>query len=224
MATHLDLEEQEQLDQLKHFWKQYGNLITWILIVAMAGYASWNFYNYWQRKQSAQAAALYDEVARAAGAGDTAKLERAFGDMKDKFSGTAFADQAGLVTGKVMFEKGNADAAKAALTWVSEKASDDGYKAIARLRLAAVLIQAKAYDDAAKVLAETVPTQYVALVNDRKGDLLAAQGKTDEAIAAYKKSYEGLQDTDDYRRLVEVKLNALGVDPRVPTVTVEVKK
>lgn len=224
MATHLDLEEQEQLDQLKHFWKQYGNLITCILIVGMAGYASWNFYNYWQRKQSAQAAALYDEVARAAGAGDTTKLERAFGDMKDKFSGTAFADQAGLVTGKVMFEKGNADAAKAALTWVSEKASDDGYKAIARLRLAAVLIQAKAYDDAAKVLAETVPAPYVALVNDRKGDLLAAQGKTDEAIAAYKKSYEGLQDTDDYRRLVEVKLNALGVDPRVPTVTVEVKK
>ncbi|MFZ4285485.1 YfgM family protein [Variovorax sp. HJSM1_2] len=224
MATHLDLEEQEQLDQLKHFWKQYGNLITWILIVAMAGYASWNFYNYWERKQSAQAAALYDEVARAAGAGDTAKLERAFGDMKDKFGSTAFAGQAGLVTGKVMFEKGNADAAKAALTWVSEKASDDGYKAVARLRLAGVLIQSKAYDEAAKVLAESVPAQYAPLVADRQGDLLSAQGKTAEAVAAYKKAYEGMQDTDDYRRLVEVKLNALGVDPRVPVVSVEVKK
>lgn len=224
MATHLDLEEQEQLDQLKHFWKQYGNPITWVLIAAMAGYASWNFYNYWQRKQSTQAAALYDEVARAASAGDTAKLERAFGDMKDKFGGTAFAGQAGLVAGKVMFEKGNTDAAKAALTWVSEKASDDGYKAVARLRLAGVLIQAKAYDEAAKVLAESVPAPYAPLVADRTGDLQAAQGKTTEAIAAYKKAFEGLQDTDDYRRLVEVKLNALGVDPRVPVVTVEVKK
>ena len=35
MASHLDLEEQEQLDQLKHFWKQYGNLITWVLVLVL---------------------------------------------------------------------------------------------------------------------------------------------------------------------------------------------
>ena len=83
MATHLDLEEQEQLDQVKHFWKQYGNLITWILIVVLAGYAGWNGYQYWQRSQATQAAALYDEVERASTAGDQARLERSFSDMKD---------------------------------------------------------------------------------------------------------------------------------------------
>ena len=41
MATHLDLEEQEQLDQLKAFWKQYGNLVSWVLIVVLGGYAAW---------------------------------------------------------------------------------------------------------------------------------------------------------------------------------------
>jgi len=35
MSSHLDLEEQEQLDELKHFWKQYGHVITWILIAVM---------------------------------------------------------------------------------------------------------------------------------------------------------------------------------------------
>jgi predicted negative regulator of RcsB-dependent stress response len=53
MAKHLDLEEQEQLDDLKHFWKSYGNLITWTLIVAFGAYAAWNGWQYWQRTQAA---------------------------------------------------------------------------------------------------------------------------------------------------------------------------
>ncbi len=65
MAKPLDLEEQEQLDELKHFWKQYGNPITWVLIVVLAGVASWNGWNYWQRTQAAQASVLFDEVERA---------------------------------------------------------------------------------------------------------------------------------------------------------------
>ena len=83
MATqHLDLEEQEQLDQIKHFWKQYGNLITWLLIAVLAAYAGWNGFQYWQRSQASQASALYGEIERLAGEADPAKLERAFGDMK----------------------------------------------------------------------------------------------------------------------------------------------
>jgi predicted negative regulator of RcsB-dependent stress response len=41
MASPLDLEEQEQLDELKHFWKRWGDLITWLLIVVLGGYAAW---------------------------------------------------------------------------------------------------------------------------------------------------------------------------------------
>ena len=81
MANQLDLEEQEQLDQLKHFWKQYGNLITWALIVALGAYAAWNGYQYWQRNQASQAAAMFDEVERVSKLGDISKVERAFGDM-----------------------------------------------------------------------------------------------------------------------------------------------
>ena len=66
MATPLDLEEQEQLDQIKHFWKTYGNLISWLLIAILGSYAAWNGYQYWERTQATKAAALYDEVERAA--------------------------------------------------------------------------------------------------------------------------------------------------------------
>ena len=216
MATHLDLEEQEQLDQLKHFWKQYGNIITWVLIVALGGFAAWNFYQTYNRNQAAQASAMFDEVDRAAQSGDPAKIERAFNDMKDKFGGTTYAQQAGLLAGKALFDKGNLDGAKAALGWVAGKASDEGYQAIARLRLAGVFIEAKALDDAMKQLSGSFPAEYAALVADRKGDVLALQGKKAESIAEYKKAYQGFDDRSEYRRLVEVKLNALGVDPRGP--------
>ena len=224
MATHLDLEEQEQLDQLKHFWKQYGTIITWVLIAAMGSFAAWNFYQSYSRSQAGQASAMFDEVERAAQAGDVAKIERAFTDMKDKFGGTTYAQQAGLLAGKALFDKGNTDGAKAALTWVADKASDEGLQAIARLRLAGVLVEAKAFDDAMKQLSGSFPAEYAALVADRKGDVLALQGKKAESIAEYKKAYDGFDERTDYRRLVEVKLNALGVDPRGATPSVETKK
>ncbi|MFI5445629.1 YfgM family protein [Polaromonas sp. UC242_47] len=213
MAKHLDLEEQEQLDELKHFWKQYGNLITWALIVVLGAVAAWNGYHYWQRSQAAQAAVMYDEVERAAASGDATRVERALADMKERFGGTAFAQQAGLLAAKTYYDKGNIDAAKASLEWVAGKSADEGYQAIAKLRLAGVLVEAKAYDDALKQLSGAFPKDFTALVADRRGDVFTAQGKNSEAKAEYEKAYQGMDDRTEYRRLVEVKLNALGVNP-----------
>jgi predicted negative regulator of RcsB-dependent stress response len=214
MAKHLDLEEQEQLDELKHFWNEYGNLITWVVIAVFGGIAAWNGWQYWQRTQSVQASAMYDEVDRAAQAGDIARVERAFADVKDKFGGTAFAQQAGLVAAKALVDKGNTDGAKAALSWVAEKASDEGYQALARLRLAAILLEAKAYDDALKQVSGDMPKEFEGLAADRRGDIYLAQGKKAEAKAEYGKAHKALDERMDYRRLVEVKLSALGVDPQ----------
>ena len=142
MANQLDLEEQEQLDELKHFWKQYGNAITWVLIVVLSSFAAWNGYQQWERSQAAQAAAMYDEVERVVATGDVAMAERAFSDMKDRFARTTYAQQAGLLLAKLAVEKTKPEVAKSALTWVSEKSSDEGYSAIAKLRLADLLIDA----------------------------------------------------------------------------------
>ena len=213
MAKHLDLEEQEQLEELKHFWKQYGNLITWALIAVLGAFAAWNSYQYWQRSQAAQASVMYDEIDRAVQAGDTARIERSLADMKERFGGTTYAQQAGLLAAKVYYDKGNLDASRAALTWVSEKSSDTGYQAIAKLRLAGLLLEKKSYDEALQQVSGTFPKDFSALAADRRGDILMAQGKKAEAKAEYEKAFKGLDGRDEYRRLVEVKLNALGVDP-----------
>ena len=226
MANNLDLEEQEQLDQLKHFWKQYGSWITCALIVVLGAFAAWNFYQRWQLSQASQAAALYDELERVAKAGDLPKLDRVVGDMKEKFPATTYAQQAAFLSAKVYFEAGKFEQAKASLSWVAEKSSDPGYQAIARLRLASVLIESKAFDDAFKQLTGTFPDEFVALVADRRGDIFSLQGKKVESRAEYEKAYKSLGDRSEYRRLVEVKLNALGVNPRPDStaVTTESKK
>lgn len=212
MANQLDLEEQEQLDQIKHFWKQYGNAITWVLIVVMGAFASWNFYHYWQRSQAQQAAALFDEVDRAVLAADAARMDRVFSDMKDKFSSTTYAQQAGLLVAGQHMKLGKPDAAKAALAWVAEQSSDAGYQALARLRLAAIAMESKNFDEALKLLSLSYPASFDALVADRKGDVFMLQGDKPKAVAEYEKAHRLFDPRTEYRRLVEVKLNALGVD------------
>jgi predicted negative regulator of RcsB-dependent stress response len=174
--------------------------------------AAWNGWNYWQRSQAVKAAALFDEVEQAAQAKDTAKLELALAQMKDRFSGTALADQSALLAGKSLQEAGKADAARAALVWVSEQSSDPSYQAVARLRLAALDIEAKAYDQALKTLEGGVPASFEPLVADRRGDIYMAQGKADEARAQYETAWRAFSDRAEYRQLVGVKLAALGVD------------
>ncbi|HEY8050712.1 MAG TPA: tetratricopeptide repeat protein [Ramlibacter sp.] len=214
MANNFDLEEQEQLAEIKHFWETWGNLITWALIVVFGAIAAWNGWNYWQRTQAAQASALYEEVDRAAAAGDSARVERAFADIKDRYPRTAFAHQAGLLAARFLEGKGNVDAAKTALTWVADKAADDGYRAVAHLRLASLLMQGKSYDDALKQLAWEFPPEFAALADDERGDVYSLQGKKAEAKAEYLKAYKGLDERSDIRHMVEVKLTALGLDTR----------
>ncbi len=213
MSSHLDLEEQEQLDELKHFWKQYGNAITWFLIVVMGSYVAWNGYQYWERQQSSKASALFDEVERTAASGDAAKSERAWNDMKERFPGTTFAAQSALLAAKVFQQAEKTDAAKSALVWASEHASDEASAQLARLRLANLLTQQKAYDEALKTLSKPFQPAFAGLAADIQGDIAVSQNKPQDAIQAYGDAWTKLEDNPEYRRLVAAKLNALGVDP-----------
>ena len=213
MATHLDLEEQEQLEQLKAFWKQHGNLVTWVLVVVLGGFAAWNGWNLYQRDQGAKAGALFDEVDRAAQASDADVATRIFADMKSRYPRAAFTQQAGLVAARAAVEKGKLDDAQASLAWVVDTAGESEYRAIARLRLAGLLLDAKKFEEALKQVDGIDVPEFAALAADRRGDILLTQGKSEEAKAAYEKAWNAMDPKIDYRRLVEAKLNVLGVQP-----------
>jgi predicted negative regulator of RcsB-dependent stress response len=213
MATHLDLQEQEQVDALKAFWQQYGNLITWALVAALLVYAGITGWQWWQREQATHAGAMFDEFERALNAGDLDKTARVFADLKERYPRTAYAQQAGMLAAKVQFDKGLGDDARASLAWVIEHAVASDYKSLGRLRLAALLLEAKQYDEALKQLDAVPAGPYAALAADRRGDVLLAQGKKDDARAAYQQAFKSMDDKVEYRRLVDAKLTALGAAP-----------
>ena len=75
MANNFDLQEQEQLEELKHFWNKWGTPITWALVVIMGSFAAWNGYRLWQGRQAQQATALVEAVELAAQTGDMARVD-----------------------------------------------------------------------------------------------------------------------------------------------------
>lgn len=210
MANHLDLEEQEQLDQLKHFWKQYGNAVSWVLIVVLGAFAAWNGYQWWTKRQMEQASAMYEEVDRVISAGDMPAAEKAFADMKQRFPSTVYTQQAGLTLAKVAYLSGKPDLAQATLTAVATSGADEGLAALAKIRQAGLMIETKNFEAATKLLGEKFPAEFAGLVSDKKADALLVQGKKDEAITLYKDAIKQFSERDQYRRLVEVKLTALG--------------
>lgn len=212
MASHLDLEEQEQLAELKHFWKTYGNLISWLLILVLGSYAAWNGWQYWERSQAAKASALYDEVEKSVLAQDVQRIERSMGDMKDKFGGTQYAHQAALLAARVLAEKGKSDQARGLLAWSADKAPTSAWRDMARVRLAALQWDTQAVDEALKTLQAEFGPDTAALASDLKGDLLLAKGQQTEAVAAYRMAFKGLAEGQEYRRVVQAKLGVLGVD------------
>lgn len=211
MASHLDLEEQEQLDQLKAFWKRWGNLITWVLTAALAAFAAWQGWQWRERNQAAEASAMYSEFDRALAAQDADKAAAAAADLRNSYAKTGYAAQAGLQAAKLLLDKGKADVAKQNLTWVAEQGSEPAYRDLARLRLAGLQLDAKAYDEASKTLDAIKSPEFAALVADRRGDALLLQDKRDAATAEYQKALAGLEKTQDYRRVIEAKLATLGV-------------
>ena len=216
MATHLDLEEQEQLDRLKAFWERHGNLITALLVIAAGAYFAWFGWNAWQRSQGEKAGSMYDELDRAAQSGDAAVTARIFEQMRERYPRTAFTEQAGLLAAKVALDKGQADTARSTLAWVADSAVEREYRAVARLRLAGLLLDEKKYDEALKQLDGIDAAEFAPLADDRRGDIFLAQGNAEQAKAAYQKAWQGFDPKVDYRRFVEAKLNVLGAQGPAP--------
>ena len=213
--AHLDLEEQEQIDSLKTWWKMYGNLVTGVVVAASVAVIAWQGWNWYQRNQAAQAAAIYGVLEQAAALRDGQKVKSAAGELAEKFGGTSYAWLGALVAAKQSFDSGDLKTARAQLTWAADNAKDE-VKDLARLRLAAVLLDEKAYDEALKQVESPHAAAFDARFLELKGDVLAAQGKLPEARTAYKAALDKSEANTSARgggasrELLRQKLDSLG--------------
>ena len=206
----LDLEEQEQVDALKSWWKTHGSKViigVSVFVLAVGGYRYWDAYRH---QQTAEASALFQSLANEFARGDSQKIRAVAGQIIDKYPRTVYASDAALIAAKTNFEAGDLKSAKAQLQWVLDHARDSQSQDLARWRLAAVLLDEKAYDESLKMLNAKHDPAFDALYSDLKGDVLAIQGKADEARAAYQAALDKMPKNNAARGLVEIKLDALG--------------
>ncbi|MCB1961042.1 MAG: tetratricopeptide repeat protein [Rhodocyclaceae bacterium] len=180
-----DLEEQEQLAEMKAWWAQYGQLISTLVVAVAVASLSWQGWQWYQRKQSAEAAALYSVVQRAAAQNDAAAARQATGQILEKFDATAYAPMAALLSAKVQIAAGDAANAALPLQWVADHAAEPTLRDIARLRLAAIKLGAGELDAAQAALAAPMAPMLGARYHDLRGDVLVAAGKPEEARTAY---------------------------------------
>jgi predicted negative regulator of RcsB-dependent stress response len=225
MATY-DLEEQEQIAEIKAWWQQYGNLLAGIVTAAAIVVVAWQGWNWYQRNQAAQASMVYGSLQKAVRDNDLQRIKASSGELLEKFGGTAYAPMAAMTTARMLFAAGDAKTAKLQLLWVVEHGQDE-WRELARLRLATLLLDEQAYDEALKQVDGAVSGVYAARFQDTRGDILGAQGKKVEARAAYQAALAKLDEADQqsgrsestlpdrqanaaYREILHLKLDALG--------------
>jgi len=205
-----DLEEQEQIDALKAWWRQNGRLVVVAIVAAIAAAAAVSAWRYYKEGQAAQASALYANLEKAVRQKDTKQIKELATQLIDKYGGTAYAPMAALAAAKADFDAGDLAAAGKQLEWAAEHGRDDEVRAVAQLRLAGVRLDEKKYDEALKLLDAKHPDSFAGMYADTRGDALVGLGKSAEAKAAYKLALAKLPPQSSYRLLVQLKLDGLG--------------
>ncbi|HUP97635.1 MAG TPA: tetratricopeptide repeat protein [Usitatibacter sp.] len=209
MAGSYDFEEQERIAELKAWWEDNRVFVIAAIIAAVVAYAAWEGWKWWRARQAEEAATLYRPVAEAAKTKDAKKVADAAQPLIARHPGSFYASEAALIAAKTAFDAGNFEEARKQLEWAMEKGADV-HRGVARTRLAAVLLEMKKHDEALRVLDGNKDAAFAASVADLRGDVMLAQGRIDEARAAYKLAVEKAEPRNPVRSIAENKLNALG--------------
>lgn len=206
----LDLQEQEQLDAIKAWWKENGNRLLGTLLIIVVAMGGWRGWQYYQNQQSSEAATLYAGFLQQLESNDAKRVNDAAAAVMDKYAASGYAPRAALLAAQVNEQVDEQARAKTQLHWVIDHAEEAGLKDVARLRLATLLLDEKNYADALKLLEAKHAASFDGMYADLKGDVLSAQGKNEEARSAYKLAYEKTDAKSAYRDLIEMKMDALG--------------
>lgn len=205
-----DLEEQEQLETIKAWWNDYGNLVILAVaacVITIAAFQGWRYYGH---QQALAAVTLYDQLTQAERANDAKKVRDIAVQITGKYAATPYAAMSALAAGRASFDSGDLAAAKVQLKWVIDNAKEDEVRDMARLRLASVLLDEKNYAEALALVQDKHLEAFSGIYADLKGDILVAQGKPAEARGAYQIAFDKSDAQSAYRAMIQAKLDALG--------------
>ena len=208
-----DLEEQERIDALKDWWAKWG---IWVYVgigAFLIGVLSVQGWRYYQKSQGEQAELLFKSVKQtaqeAAASKESKKLSEAASAIAEKFPNAFYASEAQLMAAKASFDANDFATAKKHLQWVVDK-GPAVHSGVARVRLANVLLEEKQFEEALKVLDQVKDEAFLSMASDLRGDVLSAQGRRDEARAAYQIAVEKASDRSPMKALSQAKLDSTG--------------
>jgi predicted negative regulator of RcsB-dependent stress response len=208
--AHFDLEQQEQIDAIKTWWERYGNIITIVVLVVALGVTALSGWRWYQNRQTEGASVLYLAIQEGLQGNNQTRVREAATQLVEKYPGTGYAVLASLIAARMDFEGGDSKSARTRLEWAIANAKQDEFRDLARLRLAALLIDDRDLVAALRLLDAKHGNAFDALFLDLRGDVLFAQGDTNAARNAYQSAFDKLEEKSPYRNLVQLKLDALG--------------
>lgn len=208
-----DLEEQERIAALKDWWEKWGNLIYAGLIAFFLGIAGTQAWRWYQQKQAIEGETLFVSVQNlskeVAVSKEWKKLSDAATALAEKYPATFYATEVQLMAAKAAFESKQYAEASKHLQWVIDKGRKSHVN-VARIRLASIQLDEKKYDDALKTLDAIKEEGFASIAADLRGDVYAAQGKRDEARAAYELATTKADERSPLKGISQAKLDAFG--------------
>lgn len=203
-----DLQEQEQIAELKAFWLDYGRYMALALFVGAVAFAGAKGWQTWEKNRSLKAAAVYAKVEKADG--DMEKIKAPVAELKKDYARTAYAGRASLLAAGAAFAKKDYAATKTELEWTVANAREASLRDVARIRMANVLMDENKLDEALAQLKSAEEQSFGALFAETRGDVLALKNDMAGAQEAYKQSLAKLKKDAPNYKFVEMKLESLG--------------
>ncbi|RTL00333.1 MAG: tetratricopeptide repeat protein [Proteobacteria bacterium] len=208
--AHLDLHEQEQVDKLKYFWRDWGKYIIAVIALLVAGYVVSSGYSWYKQSQAQKAVAVYSDFTKNVTAGSK---DKAFADV-DKLiadmSGTEYASMAAISAAKLAFEAKDYAKAIKYLSWAKDNSSDKSLGTIATIRLANVYIDQNNFDKARELLRTKHDIAFDGLFYEGRGDLYVAMGDLNKARDAYKEGLQKAANDPSTQQAIQMKLDIIG--------------
>lgn len=206
--------DDEQLESLQRWWRENGRSVIAGVVIAIIAVVGWQQWQSYQRERAEAASTEYmaflEEIRKEDGAEAGVRRGEA---LLEKYGSTAYGPLTAFWLAQYHVEHDQLDQAAARLRWALDEADSDAVRHVARLRLARVLLaQDKADEALALIDPQPANAAFASQYQELRGDILAAQGKRDEAVAAYRSALAD-QDTLGQRRgLILLKLNDLGAE------------
>lgn len=207
MAAHL--EEQQELDNFKYFWKSTGRWLFALLIAAALGYLGYTMYKSHKASQSQEAAEVLAKIVdKMQAKASQAEVNADLTNLQQNYPDSIAAAQATLMAAATEYDARRYDVAEGHLNWVLKNQKAPLVQALAAQRLGIILLQQKKYDAAIAALNTKVEADFEPLLLEAKGDVYAAQNKTKEAAQSYQQALEKLPKDAIERELLQMKLDS----------------